>query len=141
MASNAASSRRSFLRRPKVCLTPSNPGRCHPPPDVELPPRTCLVTQLQEGSEPGDNGEYFLMCCCEALPELQIVDVVMHLSGGWIEQIGTMGNCPEEETSGGFVNPDEEGEHTITATFTWSDSGTCISTCTITVEEENGDDD
>jgi len=32
MTSNALSTRRKFLRRPKVCKTLPNPGRCEPPP-------------------------------------------------------------------------------------------------------------
>jgi len=34
MVSNGYSARRVFLRRPKVCKSSPNPGRCHPP----LPP-------------------------------------------------------------------------------------------------------
>lgn len=32
MVSNALSARRGPLRRPKVCFSSPNPGRCHPPP-------------------------------------------------------------------------------------------------------------
>lgn len=38
MVSNALSSRRRYLRRPKVCKSDPNPGRCHPPPPPPPPP-------------------------------------------------------------------------------------------------------
>jgi len=38
MTSNALSTRRKFLRRPKVCKTLPNPGRCEPPPPPEPEP-------------------------------------------------------------------------------------------------------
>jgi len=37
MVSNGYSARRVFLRRPKVCKTSPNPGRCHPPPPPPPP--------------------------------------------------------------------------------------------------------
>ena len=37
MVSSALSSRRRFLRRPKVCKASPNPGRCHPPPPPPPP--------------------------------------------------------------------------------------------------------
>jgi len=41
MVSNALSARRGPLRRPKVCLTHPNPGRCEPPPPpIDWPPTT-----------------------------------------------------------------------------------------------------
>lgn len=38
MVSSALSSRRTYLRRPKVCKTLPNPGRCEKPPPPEPPP-------------------------------------------------------------------------------------------------------
>ncbi len=141
MASSAAQSRRSFLRRPKVCLTQPNPGRCHPPPPPELPPRTCSVTAEQDSELPGDHGDYFIHACCEDLPDDQDVHVALTLPEGVIDTPNITPNCNEEGQDGDFENPGEEGEYTITATFTWSDSGVCVDTTTITVEEEeNGDE-
>jgi len=58
MPSNGLSSRRRYLRRPKVCKSAPNPGRCHPPPPLPPPPDfppTCLdVTFSYWFATPGD---------------------------------------------------------------------------------------
>ena len=76
MTSNALSKRRGPLRRPKVCKTAPNPGRCEPPPP---PPNICGDTGLIPPHRTGYVNEMFpvlIHFCRNIAPEPTAVTLV-----------------------------------------------------------------
>lgn len=133
MASNALSSRRSYLRRPKVCREADNPGRCHPPP--VLPPRWCELDPSSFEELPDQPVNIVPHACCEALPEGQDVSVAVEWTGGTLTDVTTIGNCADPGPWE-YTGTEGPGSYYIEATFTWSDTGVCIARCEITITEE-----
>lgn len=139
MPSNALSKRRGPLRRPKVCHTAKNPGRCEPPP----PPSEITCGLLNRDEPPHLTGETTDLtwgaCNPDFDPTPNLVPEVTTVIGEVLD-VEPGENC----TDGNEViieNPDEPGTETVTATFTWPDSSTCVARVSYEVtEEENGND-
>lgn len=139
MASNGLSKRRGPLRRPKVCDTARNPGRCEPPP----PPSDITCSVAKDEPTPIYTGEEFTFvwsACNPALSELPLLLPVVNALFGTIGNIDESENCSEGANIE-YEAPDDPITDTITATFTWPDDSTCIAEVTfdVTEEDENGD--
>ena len=137
--STGLSSRRSYLRRPKVCITPDNPGRCEPPvarpPD--LPTGTCELLPDAFEINIGDDEVLDFEACCLELGHGEAIEYVLHAEFGTLSHgEGTTTNCDEIETLD-YAPPDFECIDTLTVTATWSDTGVCIATSLATVVEED----
>lgn len=138
MVSNALSARRGPLRRPKVCLTHPNPGRCEPP----FPPLliTCNVFLAEEG--PYYTGEEISLgwdACNPDFPEPLILSPEMTAVIGEIVDVEDAENCSGENDAF-YEAPDDPGIEVITMTVTWPDSSTCQSVLTFPVIEEPDED-
>lgn len=129
MVSNGLSARRGPLRRPKVCLTHPNPGRCEPPPPPP-PPASCSIVPSSITVEISDIPGFVLTHCNPSLPVHEEIDIQGDVDEGeFIINDGSM-NCDEGSAE---YQPSIEGIFLCTMTVTFSDSSTCVATTTVTV--------
>lgn len=142
--SNALSSRRSYLRRPKVCHETPNPGRCHPPPPPPppLPPRTCDLSPEHFEIEVGDGDSVDFSACCPELPLAEGINYEYSALFGSVDPGDqNTDNCDATDNLQ-YGAPDFECEDVITVVATWSDGGKCTAKAYATVvEEDNGNDE
>lgn len=138
MASNGLSNRRGPLRRPKVCKSDPNPGRCHPPP----PPSAVSCSLRKDEPIPIYVEEDFTFLwegCNEAYPNDLMLSPQVETTIGTINEVEDGENCQTEHNVM-WTAPDDPGQGVMTLTVTWPDASECISTLDIVVEEEpNGD--
>lgn len=128
MVSNSLSKRRGPLRRPKVCTTHKNPGRCEPP----LPPllMTCALVPLVAQCWEWMPFLFDLTACDPDSAPDSLVDVVLDGDGGQFVLIAQLLNCRHAfpEFSSGNL-----GVYHISATSTSLGGSICVATATITV--------
>lgn len=83
---------------------------------------------------PEDDTDFNTFACNPDLPEDEEITTEVEVTGGEADVAADVQNC----TTNGeieYVAPEEPGIYVLTATFTFSDSSTCIAIVTITVEE------
>lgn len=135
MASSSLSKRRGPLRRPKVCHTAPNPGRCHPPPSP-LPGRNCSILPETSDVLVGEQAEYDYDGCASTLPHTE--NVAVH----WSALFGSIDPADQDVVNCNGVDnvvytaPDFPCVDTLTAEGTWSDGGTCTATAQAVVTGE-----
>ena len=128
MASNALSARRGPIRRPKVCLTHPNPGRCEPPPPP--PAASCSIVPSSITVDLGDIPGFALFHCNSSLPVGEEIDVQGDVEEGeFIINEGSV-NCIEGSAE---YQTSIVGTFVCTMTVIFSDSSICIATTTVTV--------
>lgn len=137
MVSSALSSRRGLLRRPKVCFTLPNPGRCEPPPPPPpiLPPRTFGIDEEEIILDVSEDEVVHFQGCCDELPHGEAFDVAWLADAGEVEPDVPPTNC-DEEGEASYHSPDEPGDYTVTGTATWSDGGQASDSFVAHVEED-----
>ncbi len=134
MPSNALSSRRQPLRRPKVCYTAPNPGRCHEEPGPSPGPTiTCSLTPAEFTQQVDDSIEISLFACNSALPDDEDVADSLSATGGDFSSVEAVTNCAG---GSGDYESDTAGDFVLTAEFTFSDASICIATALAHIEEE-----
>ena len=128
MVSNGLSARRGPLRRPKVCLTHKNPGRCEPPPpesEVECWLDPTEVTEFEMMPVP------FQLWGCDYGQEPESpVTVVTDGDGGLFEAESPFGNCSFATAEFNDFGP---GIYNVTATLTFTGGAVCVCGATITI--------
>lgn len=135
MTSNALSGRRGPLRRPKVCLTAKNPGRCEPP--IEPPTRTCGIRFNPEDLPVYENEEYLLPwfgCNTEYPIDLMLTPLCAAWRGE-ITDIESGENCVtgHEIT---YEAPPDAGQDYIVFRVVWPEGPACQKVLYFDVEEE-----
>ncbi len=136
MASNALSGRRQPLRRPKVCETPTNPGRCEPPPQGTY---ACYFTPPSIVIVVGDGDSLAVSACATHLPTSEEVNAEVSALLGEIGSPETeVDNC-DAAGEYPYTAPDDPGEDTVTCTCLFSDGGSVVQTLIATVIEEEED--
>ncbi len=122
MVSSALSSRRGLLRRPKVCFTHINPGRCEPPPPPP-PGITCsILTDINP--IPIFSEDTPLLFACNPALGLHDVTVAWDVPPFFhVINISPPENCvaPGLAVAWGDVT----GNFHVEATFTFSDESEC----------------
>lgn len=128
MASNALSARRQPLRRPKVCKSAPNPGRCHPPPPPPVVDIECSALPSYQEAELDEGAGVDLHCWNKSLPIGDLVSVDLTIDKGEFNSE----TQPFNNTDGTakIENP-EEGLYTWSVLYTFSDSSTCASNGTL----------
>lgn len=137
MVSNGYSKRRGPLRRPKVCESAPNPGRCHPPPDPP-PPSTlsCSLLPSYQVVEDPNYGELSLAACDTAVGEDTLIDVLTEVEGGDFSPLEGLENCNEVSAEFTHSGP---GLYALTATFTSEASNICIATASVLVVSQSSE--
>lgn len=134
MASNALSARRGPLRRPKVCTTPKNPGRCEPPPPTPL--ITCKI-EIDPQSIPVKVGTdaVLLWDACHQNYTFQLM-LVPYVFGapGHILFISHGQNCSEGNEIF-YQPPDSPGPVTVSLLVVFPDGSYCAKQLHFTVIE------
>lgn len=138
MTSNALSSRRGPLRRPKVCKSLPNPGRCDPPP---RPPLQSCAVELDE-SPPFYTDDIFDMkwraCRTDRPPSQMLTPLVAALHGN-ILNISSGENC----TTGNNIRyqaPSYATAEQVSMLVSWGPGTLCYSTVHFDIVEEHDDD-
>lgn len=134
MVSNGLSARRGPLRRPKVCLTHPNPGRCEPPP----PPGniSCSLTPQWEGSIEVEEQDTINWYACNT-----DYDDTLMLEPEVTVLLGEPPNVEEHEncTEGANIDyeaPSDPGVEVVTLFVEWPDGSSCQAQCSFLVVEE-----
>jgi hypothetical protein len=110
-----------------------NPGRCHPDP---LPPRTCQIDPAEFEMEVDDSDNLDASGCCQALPAGGLIETqASAIFGQMGDPDGDALNCTDPAAFP-YTAPSFPCVDTITVTFTWSDSGTCVAISTATIIEQ-----
>lgn len=128
MVSCALSKRRGPLRRPKVCLTHPNPGRCEPPPPpvvatCSLDPETITEYEMMP--------VYFILAGCDLNSETESgVSVVLNGGGGAFYLLSPLRNCTVTDAEFDDNGP---GIYNLTATLTFESGAICVCTATVTI--------
>lgn len=131
MVSNALSARRGPLRRPKVCHTATNPGRCEPPPPPP-PGISCAIIPSTATITNGDSATFELEHCNASLPVLDPIDVELIAEEDAFDlQEGSV-NCQPGQ---GEYQSFEAGVFPISMRVTFSDLTVCGADAVVTVEE------
>lgn len=137
MVSNGLSARRGPLRRPKVCLTHPNPGRCEPPP----PPSEIVCSIGFDEPETVYVGEEYTLVwygCNPDYDDTVMLSPVIGAALGELFELEDGENCVAGHNVD-YVAPDDPGDEVITMDIAWPDTSTCQSVLSFPVVEENGD--
>ncbi len=132
MVSNGLSARRGPLRRPKVCLTHPNPGRCEPPPPPPGP-ASCSLLPLTQEIELGELGGFETTHCNPSFAQFIEIDIQGHADVGDFTIDDGGSNCVDGTAQ---YETDIAGIFICTMTVTWPDSSFCVAEATIVVTEE-----
>ena len=132
MVSNGLSKRRGPIRRPKVCLSDPNPGRCHPEPPVVPPaPGVCILEPASTELTWGEDTDVLFHGVADDYPFPTVIEVLVEATGG---EFGSPDLIFDDlEAVGSYIAPDEDGVFTLTATYNWPGGETCIATAEVTV--------
>lgn len=134
MVSNGLSNRRGPLRRPKVCLTHKNPGRCEPPP----PPGDIVCSVILDSEDPvevGDDATLIWGACNPVYDDTLVLLPSLSADIGEITQINSGENCIEGHNAE-YQAPEDPGEETITMDVEWPDGSECQSVLSFPVVPE-----
>ena len=124
MTSNGLSSRRAFFRRPKVCKSHPNPGRCEPPPPPQ-PLCTCSVSPALFTVEIDDSDTLDISGCLPHLPEGSSIELSGTCLYGHVDEFGpNISNCDDVATRD-YYPPDFECVDTINFILKFTDGRVC----------------
>lgn len=135
MVSNGLSARRGPLRRPKVCLTHPNPGRCEPPP----PPSNIACNVFLDEDPPIEVGEEASIgwdACNTDYDDTLILEPTIEAAIGEIEDVEGAENCIMGHEAF-YQAPDDPGLETLTLNVSWPDGSSCQSQCSFLITEED----
>lgn len=118
MSSSSLSSRRGLLRRPAVCHTEANPGRCHPPVNI-----VCFIQPAVRKVLVDVDAEFILTACDSDSPPNSPIAVDLDGGGGSFFTFEGLLNCQQIPA---FFVSEEPGTFNITATYTTQNETICI---------------
>ena len=118
MVSNSLSSRRGLLRRPKVCHSESNPGRCYPPVSI-----VCSIVPVVRLLLVDVEASFGLAACDSDSPPDSPIAVDLDGGGGSFFSFEELLNCQQIPA---FFVSEEPGIYNIHATYTTQNETVCI---------------
>jgi len=125
MASNALSSRRQLLRRPKVCFVQPNPGRCPPPVAI-----SCIIKPAVRTVPVNVQASFTVTVCDLNSPPGSLVGLSLDGGGGFFFHYEDVLNC--QDTPAFFESPNP-GVFNLTATFMTESEAICNSPALVIV--------
>ncbi len=129
MASNGLSARRGPLRRPKVCLTHKNPGRCEPP--IVPQPTLCEIDPTETELTWGMPTDVRFYAVANSYPAPTEIIVTTSVNCGVFTPPSVI--FDDQDAVGGYIAPNFDCLAVLTAVFTWPNGEQCTATANIRV--------